>query len=111
MKQQKEEKQLGGVSQGQINRWKAENKGEVYLVSVPSDKGEAYGYFKKPDLGIIGAASKYASSDPIKSGEIMFNSCWLGGDAALKQDDELKVSCFAKLGELFKIREASIKKL
>jgi hypothetical protein len=105
-----EVKNIGGVTPAQINAWKAKHK-EVYAIAVDDEGKELVGIFKKPDMATISAASRFASSDPVKSGEILFESCWLGGDIELKELDELKVSCFGKLAELFKVKEATIKKL
>jgi hypothetical protein len=105
-----EEKLAGGVSPAQLAAWKKTHK-DVYQITVDDEGKEVTGYFKKPDMAVISAASRFASSDPVKSGEIMFESCWLAGDVELKEVEELKVSCFGKLAELFKVREAKIKKL
>lgn len=102
----------GGVTPAQISQWKKEH-GDVFRVSVPGadSNGVSTGYFRKPSLSIIGAASRYVTSDPIKFGEIVFNGCWLGGDPEMQHDDETRVSCMGKLSELFKIREAQLEKL
>lgn len=102
-----------GVTEAQIKQWKA-RWGEVHLVEVPADdegKTKLYGYFKKPSLDIISASARFAESDPIKSGTVLFENCWLGGDETLKENDEARLSCMKALGKLFKVREAIIKKL
>ncbi len=98
--------------EAQIKRWKAKY-GEVNQITVPiDDEGNTVtAYFRKPDLNIIAAASKFAETDPIKSGLILFENCWLGGDETIKQDDEAKLSAIKSLGKLFKVRDAEIKKL
>jgi hypothetical protein len=105
----------GGVKQSQINAWKREHD-EVYSVSVKDGDKEFTGYFKKPDLAIIGLAGKYAqesteSYDPIKSGNIIFDNCWLGGDKEIQEQGEYKLAAISKIGRLFRILEADIKKL
>ncbi len=62
-----------GVSQEQLDAWKAESK--VHLVSVKTDSGVCNGYFRKPDLQVIGAASKFAASDPVRSGLQAIQRC------------------------------------
>lgn len=97
----------------QIKKWKQDH-GEVHQIDVPLDdegKKIATGYFKKPNLEIMSAAAKYAESDPVKSGSVLFENCWLDGDQQLKNNDEAKLSAIAQLGQLFKVRAASIKKL
>lgn len=99
----------------QINEWK--NKyGSVYAITIPgnTDDGEKdsfTGYFRKPNLKIISASSRFANDNPVKSGEILFENCWLGGDQEIKDNDELKLTAITKINELFKVREADIKKL
>jgi hypothetical protein len=98
-----------GVSDEQLAIWKEES--EVHLVSVKTESGTVSGYFKKPNLQVIGAASKYAATDPVRSGLILFESCWLAGDPEMREVDEIKMSAIGKLGELFKVYEAEVKKL
>lgn len=103
----------GGITEAQIKQWKA-RWGEVHQVEVPVDdtgREKLTGYFKKPSLEIISASARFAESDPIKSGTVLFENCWLGGDEALKTNDEARVSCMKVLGKLFRVREATIKKL
>ncbi len=101
------------VSQAQIKRWKSQY-GDVYAIEVKLDdkgKQKAVGYFRKPDLNIIAAASRFADTDPIKSGEVLLENCWLDGDDVIKTDDEAKMGVLTQLGKLFKIKEAEVKKL
>jgi hypothetical protein len=99
-------------TQTQIKQWKAEH-GEIHQIDIPlDDKGTiATAYVKKPDLTIIAASAKYAETDPIKSGLIMLNSCWIDGDKAIMENDEAKLSAIRELGKLFKVRVSTIKKL
>lgn len=85
--------------------------GEVYEIEVEKDGKIIKGYFKKPNLQIISAASKYSIDDPIRSGEILFDSCWLDGDEDMNKDDEVKLAAMGALSNLFELLEAKIKKL
>ncbi len=99
------------ISQAQIKRWKAQY-GDVYAIEVKLDEQEkAVGYFRKPDLNIIAAASRFVESNPIKTGEILLENCWLDGDDLIKTDDEAKMGVMTQLGKLFKVKEAEVKKL
>jgi len=98
------------MEETKIAELKARN-GEVYEIEVEKEGKVVKGYFKKPNLQIISAASKYANEDPIKSGEILFDSCWLDGDMEMRNDDEIKVAAMGSLSNLFKLLEAKIKKL
>lgn len=106
------DKLKAGVTETQFNEWKA-RYGFVYEFAIPiNDTGDkVYGYFRKPDLSIIAAATKFAESDPIKSGEVMFDNCFLGGDPIIKSNDECKLSAIQSLSNLFQIRAAEIKNL
>tara|TARA_Y100000782_G_scaffold111876_1_gene140908 strand:- start:5291 stop:5620 length:330 start_codon:yes stop_codon:yes gene_type:complete len=98
--------------EGQIRKWKAKY-GAVHQVTVPvgDEEEEAIAYFRKPDLKTIGAAGKFAETDPIKAGEIIFSNCWLGGDERIKEDDEAKIAAIKAVGQLFKAKVAQVKKL
>lgn len=111
--EEKKEKLAGGVTEAMIENWKKQY-GKVYEISVPLDdekKAEATAYFRKPDLKTIGAAAKFAETDPIKSGLIMFDNCWLGGDERMKEDEECKVSAVQLVSSLFTVRVGTIKNL
>lgn len=103
-------KRIGEATQAQINIWKKQHK-NIHEIVIDDDDVERVCYVKSPDLDILAAASKYATENPVKSGLIMFNSVWIGGDEAIQQDDELKMSAIQKIGDIFRIREAKIKKL
>ena len=97
----------------QIKVWKAKHK-DVYEVEVPLKEGGeemAYGYFKKPDLDIIGLTTKYAENSPVKAGEVMLDNCWIGGDKIIKEDSEMKLGAMTQLKGIFKSRVAKLKKL
>jgi hypothetical protein len=100
------------VSQEQIEAWKQQHKVDViHEITVPLDdeaKEKAVGYFKKPNLQTIAASEKFAMSDPIKSGLVLFDNCYIGGDDF---GDEAKMSAIQELSDLFKIRAAEVKNL
>lgn len=104
-------KRIGEATPAQIKQWKSHCKNVHEIVISDDDDVERVCYVKSPDLDILAAASKYATENPVKSGIIMFDSVWLGGDADIQADDELKMSAIQKIADLFRIREASIKKL
>jgi hypothetical protein len=49
--------------------------------------------------------------NPIKSGLVLFDNCWIDGDDAIKENDEAKLGVIQQLQHLFKVRTAKIKKL
>lgn len=66
-------------------------------------------YLKNPTRKIISMATAVGGKDPIKFGELILQNCWLGGDERIKTDDELFLAANAVLGDLIKIKSASIK--
>lgn len=101
---------MAKITDAQIKNWK-NTWGDVYQIDVTIVEGDiATAYFRKPDLNIIAAASLH-SEDNIKSGLILFENCWLGGDDRIQKSDEAKLAATIRLAPLFKIPEASIKKL
>lgn len=104
---------MNKITAAQIKQWK-QKYGEVHQMDVPVDdegKDVAVGYFRKPSMETIQAVAKVGNSDPVKGGLVLFNHCWLGGDERFNTDDELKISAMKPLGALFRVRQASIKKL
>jgi len=100
----------GGISRAQLNAWKAKYT-DAYCITIEDDEGNRLAaWFRKPDIDCISAAARYAESDPMKSGLVVFNTCVLHCDAGIEADDNLKISVMNKLGELMKVREAELKK-
>ncbi len=104
-------KEIGKASAEQIKQWKAKY-GDIYVFASVDENGNThYTYVKKPDLNIISAAAKYATDDPIKSGEVMLNSIRLGGSDRVMDDTSMILGIFEKLGELTKKAQTSLGKL
>lgn len=101
---------IGKASEAEIKALKAKY-GEVHEVTSVKDDETHFTYVKKPDLAIISAAAAYAESDPIKSGEIMFNSTRIAGSEVVIDDAELKLGVIKYIGTIFKVVEAAGKKL
>lgn len=66
-------------------------------------------YLKSPTRKIISMATAIGGKDPIKFGELILKNCWLGGDERIKTDDELFLAANGILGDLIKVRTASLK--
>ncbi len=69
------------------------------------------GYFKKPNLETIAAASRFMDSDPVRGGSVVMENCWLGGDEEIKTNDEVKFSVLLQVNKLFRVLEAQVKKM
>ncbi len=99
------------VADATISMWKKQY-GEVFCLTVKAegeDKPELTGYFRKPNIEILSAAS--SAPNPVHQGNILFENCWLGGDEAVSTDDEARMGAIAQLAQLFKPRVASLKKV
>lgn len=123
----------GDVTQAHIEHWKAQygedqvkeivvpledektieetdESGNVNLKEIPPARFVA-GYFRKPDLQIIAAASKFMETDFIKALTIQMDSCFLGGAPDFKTNDEVRRSAMEAVNQMFKVRRAHIKNL
>jgi hypothetical protein len=100
----------GKATAEEIKALKAKH-GEIHEVISEKEGVKHYTYVKKPDLAIISAAASYAESDPVKSGEIMFNSTRVAGSDEVITDAEMKLGVIQYIGGIFKIVEAQGKKL
>jgi len=100
------------ATDAQVKQWK-QRWGEVHQfdVTIDDDGNTVTGYFRKPNLEVIGASISKGENDPIGSGNVLFENCWLGGDDRIKSDDEARLSCALRLNRLFKLRAVEVKKL
>lgn len=103
-------KEIGKATAAEIKSFKAKY-GEVHEVVSVKEGEKHFTYVKKPDLNIISASAKYAESDPVQSGTIMFNSTRIGGSDVVIEDAELKLGVIQYIGKIFKVVEAEGKKL
>lgn len=103
------------VAQGDIEVWK-EKHGPITLIELPVDElGEktATFYCKKPTRKTLNAVARYAADKQFdKVNQLMINDCVIEGHKELlAEDDELYYGLAQAIGELFKAREATVKKL
>lgn len=103
----------GGVTQAQIDMWKAQH-GSVSLVPLPlNDQGTSvvYAYVRKPNMTDLSAATAVEQTDSMLAGEILFDNCFLGGDPEVKEITNVKISCIVALKGMVKIRIGEIKEV
>jgi len=104
------ELKTGQATEAQIAEWK-EKYGEVYEFTVAN----SVCYVKKPGRKELSAATAVASQgkniDPIRFSETLLNTCFLGGDASIKDDDDMFLSILPVLEVLTQRAEATVKKL
>lgn len=100
----------GGISPEQVAQWKQKH-GKVLRIDVVDGDEMHVGYFHRPKLETMAAVTKVAKTDEIKSAEVMFDNCWLGGSSQLRQDAILFLEVTKKLGDMFSSCLSSIKNL
>lgn len=100
----------GGVSDEQIESWKGLH-GKVVCVEI-EDQGDVHvGYFHRPKLETMSAVTKIAKTDEVKSSEVMFDNCWLGGSPALRKDAILFLEATKQLATMFSSCTSRLKNL
>jgi len=111
-KTEHKESSASSVTEAQIKQWK-QRWGNVAQITVTIDDegNKATGFFKKPGLDTIAAAATRMGSDPIGSGRIVFENCWLGGDEIIKTNDEALFAIILEVNKLFKYRTTEVKNL
>lgn len=91
-----------------IENWKKENPRGVWEINI-EDK---IGYVRKPTREEMKYAMTLATkNDPLGMVEEILNSCWLGGDLELKDDDDFFYGAAMQLQELIEIKTGQLKKL
>ena len=100
----------GGVTEEQINKWKGQY-GKVIRIDVVDDGDLHVGYFHRPRLETMSAVTKMAKTDELKSSEVMFDNCWLGGSSAMRQDAVLFLEATKQLGTMLNSCRSSLKNL
>ena len=90
----------------QIQAWKKKH-GDVFQITV-EDKTA---YLKKPDRNTLASAMAMGKTNPMKTGETILKSCWLGGDDEIKSDDSYFFGALQQIDQLIEIKAAEIKKL
>jgi hypothetical protein len=94
------------VTAEQIAIWKKQHS-DVFELNVDGHKA----YLKKPTRQDISFATAAAVDGPLKFNEALLNACWLGGDEAIKTDDDLFISAGKVVGKLVTVKSAELVKL
>ncbi|MEO6176942.1 MAG: hypothetical protein ABIP27_17445 [Flavobacterium circumlabens] len=81
------------------------------VITTDDDEVSHATYFLKPTLEQLQVLANYAKKDQEMEGlKILFNTCRVAGSAAVLIDDEMKAASYKALAQLFKRREAVVKK-
>lgn len=99
---------MSKLSQEEIELLKSQNGGEIFEITIE----EKTAYFKKPDRKTLSYATvSGGTKDPFKFNEIILESCFIGGDRDLIDDDKYFLSMSGQVAELIEIKHATLKKL
>ncbi|MDP1709254.1 MAG: hypothetical protein Q8L89_09380 [Gammaproteobacteria bacterium] len=102
---------IGKIDEKEVNRLKALHD-ELYQLTGTDDEGNThYLYVKKPDMAALSASARYVDTDPIKSGQLMYNSCKVCGSTKFDTGAEWTMGAMAQIGTLFKAKELELEKL
>jgi hypothetical protein len=104
---------IGYLNDGELTALKAQ-KATKYIhevITVDDDEQTHATYFTKPTLDHLQVLADYAKKGEEMAGlAILFNTCRVSGSADVLTDDEMKASAYKALAQLFKRREAVVKK-
>lgn len=100
----------GGIDKATTDKWKAQHR-KVTRIEVQDGDEVHVGYFKRPNMETMTAVNKLAKTDEMKSAQVLFDGCWLGGSEALRQDAVLFTACMGQLNKVFVAVSASLKNL
>jgi hypothetical protein len=75
----------GQVSNEQIQKWKDEHKVEKVLTYTVDGR---IAYLKPVDRNLYSLAASKVTTSPAKFNETIVQGIWLGGDEAIKNEDE-----------------------
>ena len=59
----------------------------------------------------MAAVNKFAKTDEVRSGQALFDGCWLGGSEAMRQDAVVYMACMAQLNTAFSQFSGTLKNL
>lgn len=106
-------KMPGGVTREQIEKWKKQY-GEVHVVEVKVEKGENVVGYLKPvkERNIYASVFSFMQAGKLlEAGEVILANCYLGGDELIKTDEQVAASAAMAAYNVFKLPEATVKKL
>lgn len=103
---------VGRVDEKQIQNWKDSGQNVHHLQVEVNDKEVSHGYFKSPERLVIAKAySELVKGDIVKSGELIFNNCWLDGDVRMKNVEDINIAACVQLVELVQFKNTKLGKL
>lgn len=104
---------IGYLNDNQIAAIKTQKQKKYIheVETIDDDEQTHVTYFTKPELDQLQMLASYAKKEQEMEGlAILFNTCRVGGSDEVLTDDEMKVSAYKALAQIFKRREAVVKK-
>ena len=101
----------GNITQAQLNQWKYKHKRVVKLSIEDDDGTRLYAYFKKPTIAIRSAVLQASKNDEFKALEVLFKNCYLGGNDAIEQDDDLRLNITTSFSDYIQPKPVTIEVL
>ncbi|WP_028888816.1 hypothetical protein [Tenacibaculum ovolyticum] len=101
----------GNITEVQLKHWKHKHK-RVVKLSVEDDDGKTlHAYFKKPNIAIRSAVLQASKMDEFKALEVLFKNCFLGGDHAIEEEDDLRLNITTSFSEFIQPKPVKIEVL
>ena len=100
----------GGVTEEQINKWKALHK-RVSRIEIADGDDLHVAYFKRPSLETMAAVAKVYKTDEVKSSMVLYDNCFLGGSEDIRNDAMLFMAASEQIGALLGSCSGSLKNL
>ncbi|MBQ8282411.1 MAG: hypothetical protein IJZ01_02410 [Paraprevotella sp.] len=100
----------GGVTAEQTAQWKQKH-GKVVRIEINDGDDCHIGYFHRPNLETMSAVAKIAKTDELKSSEVIFDNCWLGGSPSIRHDAVLFIEATKQLGAMLNSCRSTLKNL
>lgn len=104
-----EDKKPIGISQSELDQFKAKNPDLQCIVVEGYDTTLLAGYFRRPNIPELKAVKKISADDEIDGLMTLFNSCKIWVDPAVEANDFLKLSMAGKMSSLMKMQNSFIK--
>jgi len=102
---------LVGITQAQLDEWKAQY-GEVSIVTVHIDDNESVtGYFKKPTRAVLAnVVNLQYANKTYEAREFLVNNTFIGGDKKITTDFDCAQACQSKLWASVNFLKAEVTK-
>lgn len=106
----KEYKMIGQASEEQISQWKNTHR-KIMAIEIIDGEEKHIVYFKRPNLETMSAVTKVTKTDEMQGAKVLFDNCYLGGSAYIKDDAILFFEVSKQLGEMMNSCRSSLKNL